>query len=88
MAIYLEILGALMEQSRLPTNLAQIVNVNLARLDEYLGPLQAASLIKRDKIDGHEVIAITNEGRNVWEDLYKIERRLNPAQVKSSEGLP
>ncbi len=90
MFIYMEILSALMAQPRLPTNLAQIANVNLARLDEYLGPLQAGSLVKRDKIDGHEVIAITPEGRNMWEDLHRIEARLKLAEIRSGqmEGLP
>ncbi len=87
MAIYLEILGALMAQPRLPTNLAQIVNVNPGRLDEYLAPLLAASLIKKDKIEGHEVVAIMMEGRNAWEQLYKIERTLNPAGVISGDGV-
>ncbi len=73
----MEILSALMLQPRLPTNLAQIVNVNLARLDEYLGPLEAARLVKRDKIEGHELIATTIEGRKLWEDWQKIESRLN-----------
>lgn len=88
--IYMEILSALMAQPRLPTNLAQTVNINLARLDEYLGPLQAGSLVKRDKIDGHEVIAITLEGRNMWEDLRKIESTLKLAETKSRqmEGMP
>jgi predicted transcriptional regulator len=88
MAIYLEILGALMAQPRLPTNLAQIVNVNPGRLDEYLAPLLAASLIKKDKIEGHEVVAILMEGRNAWEQLYKIQVKLDPVQTASGREAP
>jgi predicted transcriptional regulator len=84
----MEILGALMEQPRLPTNLAQIANVNPGRLDGYLSPLLTASLIKKDKIEGHEVVTITMEGRNAWEQLYKIERTLDPARAASGGGVP
>jgi len=88
--IYMEILSALMLQPRLPTNLAQAVNVNLSRLDEYLGPLEAGSLVKKDKIDAHEVIAITPAGRNMWEDLHRIQSMLKLAETKPFQtgGLP
>ena len=87
MAVYLEILGALLEQPRLPTNLAQIVNVNLARLDEYLGPLLSASLVKKERIESHEVLTITVEGHKFWEDLYKLEKKLSPGQTSPSSRL-
>jgi predicted transcriptional regulator len=78
-AIHLEILGALLEQPRLRTSLAQIVNVNLARLDEeYLNPLLRANLVKKDHIESHDVLAITVEGRKFWEDLYTLQRKLDP----------
>ena len=87
MAVYLEILGALLEKPRLPTNLAQIVNVNLARLDEYLGPLLSASLVKKDRIESHEVLAITVEGHKFWEDLYKLQKKLSPEQESPSNRV-
>ncbi len=85
MAVYLEILGALLEQPRLPTNLAQIVNVNLARLDkDYLDSLLSASLVRKDRIESHEVLAITAQGHKFWEDLYKLEKKLSPGQTSDS----
>jgi predicted transcriptional regulator len=81
-AIRLEILGALMMEPRLRTNLAQIVNVNLARLDTFLDQFVSANLVKKDKVEGHDVLSITAEGRDFWEALSKLERKLNPEGTK------
>jgi predicted transcriptional regulator len=85
MAVYLEILGALKEQPRLKTRLAQIANINLARIDEdYLDSLVNAGLVKKEKIESHDVFAITAEGGQAWEDLYRIQKKLNPNQAMPS----
>ena len=84
----MEILGALLEQPRLRTNLAQIVNVNLARIDEdYLNNLLRANLIKKDHIESHDVFAITMEGRQFWEELYRLQRKLDPDQTAAPNRL-
>jgi predicted transcriptional regulator len=87
MGVVLEILGALLQQPRLPTNLAQIVNINLGRLDEqFLDKLVQENLVKRDHIEGHDVLSITVDGRQVWEDLRRLQKKLDP-DADSSHGF-
>ncbi len=62
MLTFMEVLAALSEQPRLPTKLAQICNINYVRLREFLAPLETKGYVKKQIIDGHEVIAITSEG--------------------------
>ena len=72
MVTSVEILEALAKQPRLPTKLAQICNINYVRLAEFLTPLESKGYVKRQVIDGHEVIAITSEGLNFdhqWQEL-------------------
>ena len=72
MLICMDILAALAEQPRLPTKLAHICNINYVRLGEFLTPLEMQGCLKKQVIDGHEVIAITSEGLTLHQQSQQI----------------
>ena len=72
---FMEILGALAERPRLPTKLAQTCNINYARLGEFTKPLEAMGYIRRDTIDGHEVLTVTGEGLKIHGEFERMRTR-------------
>ena len=74
--IYMEILASLFSSPKGPTRLAQAVNVNYGRIENFILPLLERGLIRKEEADGQEVFIVTDEGYGVYRDWLEIWRRL------------
>ena len=62
-----------------PTRLARVANLPYNRLDEYLGPMASAGLVKAEPADGHERYSITPRGMDALAHLDEALKMLYPA---------
>jgi predicted transcriptional regulator len=74
--VYMEILAALSEEPRGPTRLAQACNINYGRVQNFIAPLEAKGLIRKDSRDGQDVLAITEAGYALYRDWLAVWGRL------------
>jgi predicted transcriptional regulator len=67
-----EVLRALASGPQGPSRLARVANVPFDRLDEYLGPLVSAGLVRREADGEREVYRVTPEGMQALGDLDRV----------------
>ncbi len=73
--MYMEILGALYEEPRGPSRLAQVCNINYARLASYLTPLEAKGFIRKETRQSQQILSLTELGHETYLDWKKLSER-------------
>lgn len=81
---YMEILGALYEEPRRPSRLAQACNINYGRLFDYLTPLEEKGMVvRRDGVQQpqqseqpqQQVYTLTDLGRQTYLEWIRLSDR-------------
>lgn len=74
----MDILASLRERPMPPTRVAQAANIHYPRVIEHLALLEGNRLVTKRIEEGHELIAITQDGLKVLEDFERVQSRLRP----------
>jgi predicted transcriptional regulator len=75
--VQMEILSSLFASPKGVTRLAQSCNVNTGRINALLEPMLAKGLVRRESVNDQEVLAITQEGYNLYKDWLEVWRRIS-----------
>ena len=74
--VQMEILASLFASPKVSTRLAQSCNVNTGRIGSIVGPMLAKGLVRKQVVDGQELLMISEEGYRLYKDWLEIWRRL------------
>jgi len=74
--VQMEILASLFASPKGLTRLAQSCNVNTGRIGSIVEPMLARGLVRRQLVEGQELLAISDEGYKLYKDWLEIWRRL------------
>jgi predicted transcriptional regulator len=74
----MDILACLRDHPMPPTRVAQAANIHYPRAVKYFETLEASKLLERRVEEGHELLAITQEGLRTLEDLMRVQNLLRP----------
>lgn len=75
---YTDILASLRDRPMAPTRVAQAANVHYPRAVKYFAVLEASRLLTRRIEEGHEVLALTQEGLRALDDLERLQYLFRP----------
>jgi predicted transcriptional regulator len=73
-----ELLKVLSSGPQMPSKLARVTNVPFDRLGKYLGLLALGGLVKKERLDEHDIYSITTDGMQVLGNLDQALSKLLP----------